>query len=378
MKKNKSEAPLSAAVQTVPHRTHPFAALEQYIPLARHELQLYESLEEGIPVISAAIARIVRLMGGFTVECRTASLSRGLAEFLKTVPLGGCAQGIDSFLASYLRQMLLYGTGVGEIVLDPKARDIAGLYQADLRDVTLMTDPKNPLNTVICRNEPGEPIPVSRPDLILVTPLDPDPKRPYGTSILHSLPFVSSVLLKIYETEKINFERVGNVRFAVTCKPSEGSVNNREKARQIADEWGKAMRGEDGISDFIALGDVQIKVIGADNQILDYEIPARQMTEQIVARLGIPPFLLGLSWSTSERMSAQQADLLTSELEAYRRAVEPMLLKVCRLWLQLHGGEPDCIIVWSDITLQDETELARAELYRAQARQLDAACQKGE
>ena len=36
-------------------------------------------------------------------------------------------------------------------------------------------------------------------------------------------------------------------------------------------------------------------------------------------------------------MSAQQADLLTSELWALRRAVEPVLLRICTLWLRLHG-----------------------------------------
>lgn len=61
------------------------------------------------------------------------------------------------------------------------------------------------------------------------------------------------------------------------------------------------------------MGDVDIKVIGADNQILDSEVPVRQILEQLIARTGIPPFLLGLNWSTTERMSAQQADLMTSE-----------------------------------------------------------------
>ena len=36
------------------------------------------------------------------------------------------------------------------------------------------------------------------------------------------------------------------------------------------------------ISDFVAVGDVGIKVIGADNQILDSEVPVRQMMEQII------------------------------------------------------------------------------------------------
>lgn len=73
------------------------------------------------------------------------------------------------------------------------------------------------------------------------------------------------------------------------------------------------------VRDFVAVGDVDIKVIGADSQVLDSEVPVRQILEQLIARTGIPPFLLGLSWSSTERMSAQQADLLTSEITAIRR-----------------------------------------------------------
>ena len=66
--------------------------------------------------------------------------------------------------------------------------------------------------------------------------------------------------------------------------------------------------GKDGsVRDFVAVGDVDIKVIGADNQVLDSEVPVRQILEQLVARTGIPPFLLGLTWSSTERMSTQQA-----------------------------------------------------------------------
>ena len=45
--------------------------------------------------------------------------------------------------------------------------------------------------------------------------------------------------------------------------------------------------------------------------------------------MGIPPFLLGLTWSSTERMSSQQADILTSELEAYRRLLNPVIEKIC-------------------------------------------------
>ena len=131
------------------------------------------------------------------------------------------------------------------------------------------------------------------------------------------------------------------------------------------------MSDKDGVRDFVAVGDVGIKVIGADNQMLDCEIPVRQMLEQIVAKVGLPPFMLGLSWSSTERMSTQQADVLTSELEYYRGLLTGVAERICHRWLRSEGYTCGFEIVWNDITLQDEVEQAKARLYRAQAAQLE-------
>lgn len=40
------------------------------------------------------------------------------------------------------------------------------------------------------------------------------------------------------------------------------------------------------VRDFVSVGDVSIKAIGADNQILDSETPVRQILEQLVAKTG--------------------------------------------------------------------------------------------
>lgn len=95
--------------------------------------------------------------------------------------------------------------------------------------------------------------------------------------------------------------------------------------------------------------------IGADNQVLDSEVPVRQILEQLVARTGIPPFLLGLSWSSTERMSTQQADMMTSELTAIRRGLEPVVERICELWLALHGFDRRVTVDWEDINLQDRS-----------------------
>ena len=82
---------------------------------------------------------------------------------------------------------------------------------------------------------------------------------------------------------------------------------------------------------------------------------------------GLPPFLLGLNWSTTERMSTQQADILTSELWSLRRTVEPAVRKICRMYLATEGLDDRFEIQWEDISLQDITEEAQAELAKAQA-----------
>ena len=90
-----------------------------------------------------------------------------------------------------------------------------------------------------------------------------------------------------------------------------------------------------------------------------------------VSKTSLPPFMLGLSWSATERMSSQQADVLTSELWAYRRVLSPVAEKLCNLYLALEGCPATAKIVWDDITLQDEREQAQARLYNAQAKLLE-------
>ncbi len=371
--KTKGEPAVAQSVQTRAVKT-PFAELNRYIPSEEGERRLYAALREAVPVIDSAIGKIQRLVGEFNVSCTDKNAEYLLRDFLQNVQVNACQQGIMSFLNGYLGQLLTYGTAVGEIVPSVQGGSIAALYNASLDDVELKLN-GSPLRMQVCRKEPfGESTPVHYPELVLATALNPEPGCAQGISILRGLPFVSSILVKIYNTIGINWERVGNVRFAVTYKPT-NDVSDRayakERAQQIASEWSRAMQAGEGVSDFVAVGDVNIKVIGADNPILNSDIPVRQMLEQIIAKLGIPPFLMGLSWSSTERMSSQQADILTSELEAYRRLLNPVISKICSLWLRLSGFDSRHSIEWDNITLQDEVELASARLKNAQAAQIE-------
>lgn len=352
---------------------HPFGVLDQYVPLRSGELTLYRSIREAVPIIDAAIWKMVRLCGGVQVRCGDTRAQQGLNRFLATVDTGRGQQGIQSFLDQYLDCMLTCGQGVGEMVLDPQGKTIAALLCADPALVEIR-EGDSPLDFRLCvREDGGQPKELPWQQLLLFTPFQPEAEHPYGVSMLRSMPFLTGILLKIYQALGQNWERVGNLRFAVVCKPDENSpLSAQERGEQVASQWSQAMQSsrQSAVRDFVAVGDVDIKVIGADNQILDSEVPVRQILEQLVAKTGIPPFLLGLSWSSTERMSAQQADLLTSEITAIRRSLEPMLRRICRLWLRLGGYDDQVSIEWEDINLQDIVEEARAQLLHAQAEEI--------
>lgn len=333
-------------------------------------------MREAIPVIDAAISKTIALVGGFDIVCPDEQVQKDMNNFLQNVPVGNSMFGINCFISQHLESLLLYGTSVAEILPSASGNDIAALYNAPLDILEIDRDPLYHRPRICIRN--GATVtPVKYPQLIVLSALNPKPGEVCGRSLLSGLPFVSGVLLKIFNTIGVNFERLGNVRFAVTYKPSSDAGEKayaKDRAIQIANEWSRAMRdnSEGKVSDFVAVGDVSIKTIGADNTIPDCNVPVRQMLEQIVARTGIPPFMLGLSWSTTERMSSQQADMLTSELWNYRRILTPVIKRVCDAYLSFNGYPTDYEILWDNISLQDEVELARAHLLSMQSKKIEA------
>jgi len=368
-KKRKEQGVSAAACQLRTGSSHPFGMLKGFVPLGTGEERVYRELREAVPVLDAAVGKLVRLSGGFQVKCRSAAAQKKLEEFLRTVPCGHGQIGIDSFLSGFVDSLLTYGRAVGEMVVS--GGKMQAVCWGDVTRLDLM-EGDGPLDVTLWGpDRDGHMRPLPYQHLLLFTTLNPEPAHPYGVSLFRGMPFLADILMKIYAAIGSNWERAGNVRYSVICKGSEDmdAAAVQERGRQVAQEWSKAMEdGKNGtVRDFVAVGDVQIKVIGGEAPILDSQIPVRQILEQLVAKTGLPPFLLGLNWGTTERMSTQQADILTSELWALRRTVEPALYRICRMYLALEGLDDQVRIEWNDISLQDITEEAKAELYKAQA-----------
>ena len=343
------------------------------------ETELYSRLRRAVPILDAAIQKIIRLTGSFQLVCSDPSMQAQLEHFAGNVPVGASMRSLQSFADVYLDSLLTWGNGLGEMCIDPKTRTLCALVCGDPSQVVVTAGKKAGECRFYYRSEEdsGHLRALPHPERILFTALSPPAGQIMGISVLSGLPALSQILLRIYECIGQNFDRCGNVRYAVVYHPSNDPSDRAyagERARAIAAEWSAGMAasacGE--VRDFVCAGDVEIKVIGAENQLMSTEIPVRQLLEQMIAKLSIPPFLLGLNWSSTERMSSQQADILTSELEYYRRLLEPVLCRIVETFLRLSGSDASVSVEWSHINLQDETALAQARLWNAQAQELEA------
>ena len=363
--------PESVGLQTVSRSKE--VLLNDYSFSGAYEYRLYDALRRAVPVVDAAICKIIRLTGGDTVSCSDRRYDGALKSFTETVRVGTGGISLSQFTDSYLESLLTYGNAVGEIVPD-KNGGIAGLYNGDVSQIEVRCGENVFDRRIYVIEADGTARPVEKPEYVLFTALNPPAGKIMGVSVLRGLPALSSVLMRIYECIGQNYDRIGNVRYAVIYKPSADSgAYAKERAMRIAEEWSNGMSaGKCGeVKDFIAAGDIDIKVIGADNQQIDTSVPVRQLLEQLVSKLSVPPFLLGLSWSTTERMSAQQADILTSELEYYRRLLNPVIISVCESYLRLCGSDASVKVEWDNINLQDEVSLSEARLNNAKAAQLE-------
>lgn len=334
------------------------------------EKELYDRLRNAVPIIDAALMKIIRLTGGYKVVCSDERLQVRLDDFLENIPVGLTGKSINDFTDNFLDSLLTYGSAVGEIAIDSSGEQIAGLWNGDVSAVRV-TSGKNPfIRQYAVKNNDDTLKTIVHPERILYASLTG------GRPLLRGIPALCSILMRIYECIGQNFDRAGNVRYAVTYKPPSNSGDfaySRERAVQIAKEWADGMNSAKygQVKDFVAVGDVDIKVIGAENQLFDTNVPVRQLMEQIIAKLSIPPFLLGLNWNTTERMSSQQADILTSELEYYRRLLTPVICEIGNSFMCSIGADAVCSVEWDNINLQDESALAEARLKNAQAREIE-------
>lgn len=374
----------------------------------------YEALREGIPVIDAAIRRLISLNGTIRVIGDNPVLVKELEDFCLNVPVNDKQVGIQAFLENAGNETFEQGFALGEFVVSADMKDIAGLRVADSKDIVFRRNAKGGLDTWY-RNagRPGDTLAVASPgslvERILTAEfnqqvliggvweekLHPGNKmyfsinnentNPYGVSLMRSMEFCAKLLATMQNSLGNVWERFGDPSYHVSyglTKRSLAGETLEERRKKIADDFAAAVRAKrngksaDFVSALNADDTMEIKVIGADNQVLDLEVPARHVLEQIVSKTGLPSWMLGIYWSTTERMATLEVETILQDAKVRQLAMLPEFIRLFSTYLKLRGHS------WSSVTtsmekpgdwgMVFETPNLRDMVAQAQARFLNA------
>ena len=143
------------------------------------EKELYDRLRFTVPVIDAAISKIVRLTGGYKIQCRDESMQEIMDSFSGEIPVGLTGHSIQSFTDSFLESLLTYGNAVGEMLVDSETMQLTALYNGDPSKIAVLPGNSPELPVYCIKNSDGKLKTIEKPQLILLSALNPPPKN-YG------------------------------------------------------------------------------------------------------------------------------------------------------------------------------------------------------
>src|SRR4030042_798799 len=218
--------------------------------------------------------------------------------------------------------------------------------------------------------------PLERPDYVHYLAFDQRQGHPEGYSLLYSCVYPSQVLVRWEKAFENYTQRFGDISLVGIFKGGQNTTATEiAKAKsdflsQLSKLWQERRQGKaaDLAMGIPGGGDASIVSLGSDAKT-NFSVDAiRMIVEQLIAKTGLLPYQLGISWSTTERMAKDQADILQAHIKWYRLKLNNVIKKITDTYLMLSGdagGEYE--IEWGNVLLLDETEQPRANFDTAAA-----------
>jgi len=391
--------------------------------------EFYETLREKIPIYDTAINKLVSMNGTLKIIGDNGPLVAELEDFLINAPVNDHQKGLNAAQANASNEAFEQGFAYLEMIATPDLKDMAEIRVADSKYITFRLDDNgrsepwyNPYRQGLDRSRSlyrgvqsnimqavnrsahglysaGSAIPLIGETKLntankLYFSFNNENTDPHGTSIIRSTEFCASVLATI-QTSFLNvFRRWGDPSFHVDYKTSKKSLgtdtleSRRQDLEQKFHTIARAKAGGYSADLVTAHGpedEVKVTVIGSDGKMVMAEVPLRHVLEQIVGRTGLPAWMLGIYWSTTERMASLEVEGILQDAKIRQFAMLPEYLRLCETFLKLRGrtwktinttqneDKPgDWGLKFEIPNLRDQVALADAEFKRAQAAQMRA------
>jgi hypothetical protein len=354
-----------------------FRSFENYDPLKQNP-DLIATIRSTIPIFDVAFLKKIRLMSDFDITTDVKTAQTLLDDFQENVRVNYHQKGLYEYWTQLMDAGLEQGNGWGEIIPTVTLSDVWGLKNVRSKDMGFLWTDKG-VEFGAYRNNRLQLEPVEHPEYINSLAFDQRQGHPVGYSMIFSCVYASQVFYRWEKSFENQLDRFGDISLVGLFKGGLNSGMTEVNAAASAwltqmKEWSiKKRKGQ--MSD-ISLsmpngGDIDIRTLGADAVLNSYKEDVRTIIEQLVAKTGLPPYMLGLSWSTTERMSQQQADMIQATIKADRMDIDTQMRKVIDSFLILNGKtDVEYELEWGDVLLQDEKDSSLARLQREQAIQV--------
>ena len=388
------------------------SALNDYV-FRKVDGNFYEILREGIPIFDAAIRKLTSLNGTVRIIGDNPALVKELEDFCLNVPVNDVQKGIHSFAENTANETFEQGFCLSEFVANRKRDDIDRLVVADSKNIffrknkttgraepwvrsgtataSRYTMPASVISQILTArygtsvSYNGVTETLLSPDNKIYFSINNENQDPHGVSLFRSTEFIAQIIATMQNSMKNVAERFGDPSFHVHYE-SAGKSDATLAARRTAMEADfnsviTAKRaGKSG--DFITAGTVGSKVavtvIGHDGQLFEYDIPLRHLLEQCVSKFGLPAWMLGIYWSTTERMATLEVEMALADAKIRQYAMLPEYIRLFSNFLTLRGRtwksvttsldkKGDWGVIFESPNLHDLVAQAQAGFLNAQA-----------
>lgn len=366
---------------------------------------LYESMREALPMVDGAIGMMVTLDGIVRVEGDDAALVAEIDAWMQSVQVNDAEIGLQAFYESTGNEIYEQGFAIGEWTARKDGKGIGRLRVADSKGVMFLRDgdalrmfyraiPPKPATQAgleaaegLLRRTPGLTVSgLTEQDYkevdarrVVYAVNRPEADNPYGTSLLRGLEVTSDTMLRIQTALGRTWTRWGDPSHHIAYKTKNTRVTGDEldrRKKMLAAELAAVLAGKErgNSADFVTatgmLDEISVNPLGASDVVLDPQQPLKHVTEQVCARFGLPPWLLGVDGTVGAGQAERQSELVLQASKTRWERRRPGLEALVAAHLRLAGRtwKAGAWKLVQDLpNLQDMMKIAQANFLNAQA-----------
>jgi len=371
-----------------------------------HNPVFWEQLREAMPIFDIAIQKLAAMDGLVQVHSENQQLKNVINEWMEQVRVNDLQTGYQSFYRLIAQESYEQGSGIGDFVFSDDGRDVVQLNVADSKGIIFHRNQQGMLDTYYAH--PSKHRPTEQPLQTLMRSSDSrlsvsslisdhqfsliDPNQqvyvgynveadsPYGVSMMRSTEFVSKVLATMMHSLGKQWGRFGDPIFMATFKSgvSRDPKKLEEIKKEIANDIAAVMaaKANGNSADMVqAIGnkdDLEIGVLGALDSVLDIADSGSFIVNQLVAKTGLPAWVLGIGSAGQDAMREAEMVLMESRQRfAERKGAfkKPIMAMLRARGIAFKHDEWD--LVQQLPSVSDVVAQAQATFLNAQARMMD-------